>query len=349
MTKTLPKLTRRSFMKTTIGATAAGALLSAPTTLRAQAATLKMSSWLPGASLITQNLFVPWAEDVAQATDGRVQVEFLPKPLGPPPAHLGLLRENKADVAYSLHGYSGDEFLRAQIGQFSFLGDAYSASHAFSKVYGRLLEAEKEHAGLRLLGLFQHGPGQLMLKNKRIDSVGDFKGLRVRTSGGYISNLMTDLGAINVPMSPTKVGAALDAGEIDGVCFPYEAAHAFGIEKKITFVSELPNGYYNATWFLGMSSAAAARVDARDLELLQQSSAQKVHVLAAKAFDYADYLSREKLAADGIELAPTSAEVTDHIKSIGQGYETAWSSRLSDGGYDGSRALSFTRRITQGS
>ena len=348
MTTNPQKLTRRSFLKTTMGVSA-GALLAAPTTLRAQATTLKMSSWLPGASLITQNLFVPWVEDVANITEGRVQVELLPKPLGPPPAHLDLLRAGKADIAYSLHGYSGDEFLRAQIGQFSFLGDAYGASHAFSKVYGRLLKADQEHPGMRLMGLFQHGPGVLMLKNKKIQSVADYKGLRVRTSGGYIAQLMSDLGATNVPMSPVKVKQALIDGTIDGVAFPYEAGPAFGVTDQITFVSELPNGYYNATWFLGMSERAAKSISPQDLDAIQRHSQQTVHVLAAKAFDYADYLGKEAFQKAGIEIAPTGDGVTDHIKSIGQGYEEAWSAKLASAGYDGSRALSFTRRITQGS
>ena len=243
------------------GGLAGAAALASPALVRAQEPTvLRMSSWLPAASLITQNLFEPWADDIPALTDGRVTVELLPKPLGPPPAHLGLVQSGEADLAYSLHGYTQDAFLRARIGQFSFLGDAYSASHAFSKVYGRLLEAKQEHQGMKLLGLFQHGPGVMMLKDKVIETAADFEGLRVRTSGGYIASLLEDLGGVNVPMSPIAVREALIAGEIDGVAFPYEAGPAFNVVDQITFISELPGGYYNATWFLAMSEQAAGRI-----------------------------------------------------------------------------------------
>ncbi|MEM8789063.1 MAG: ABC transporter substrate-binding protein [Pseudomonadota bacterium] len=345
MTKNATRFARRGFLA---GAALGTAALAAPSVLRAQTPTLRMSSWLPPASLITQNLFAIWAEDITNLTQGRVSIEFLESPLGPPPAHLDLVESGQADLVYSLHGYTPERFTRARIGQFSFLGDAYSASHAFSKVYGELLDAEDEHEGMTMLGLFQHGPGVLMLKDKVIRGPEDYQGLRVRTSGGYIGGLMEDLGAENVPMSPTAVRQALIDGVIDGVAFPYEAGPAFNVVDQITFVSELPGGYYNATWFLGLSRAASERLDPADLELIKSHSAQTVHVLAAKAFDYADYLGLEAFRASGIPVERTSTEVTEYIRGLGEQYESRWSEDLSSNGYDGARALAFTRRITGG-
>ena len=340
-----PRLKRRHFIAAAGGASAA---LASPNVLHAQSVELTFSSWLPAASIITENLFVIWASEIEALTEGRVRITFLPKPLGPPPAHNEILSSGAADLAYSVHGYTGAEFPRAKIGQFSFLGDAYSASHAFSKVYGRLLRAEEEHPNFELLGLFQHGPGVLMLKNRKITTPDDYKGLRIRTSGGYIGDLMSDLGAVNVPMSPFKVGPALAAGEIDGVAFPYEAGPAFGITEQITDISELPNGYYNATWFMGMSRDAAQKVSAADLDLIRAHSARTIHVLAAKAFDYADYLGKETFSAQGTVIAETPREVTGHVRKIADTYEAEWASELASAGYDGAKALAFTRRITNG-
>lgn len=328
------------------GALAGAVTLAAPPYLHAQSPTvLNLSSWLPPASLITKNLFVPWANEINAMTQGRVVVEFLPKPLGPPPAHQGLVASGEADLVYSLHGYTQNAFLRARIGQFSFLGDAYSASHAFSKVYGKLLKADEEHEKMTLLGLFQHGPGVLMLKDKTISGPEDYEGLRIRTSGGYIASLIQDLGATNVPMSPVAVREALINGEIDGVAFPYEAGPAFNIMEQITFVSELPGGYYNATWFLAISEQAAAKINPSDLALIQRYSNETVHVLAAKAFDYADYLAREDFVKRGVPIEPTSSALTDHIKKLATEYEKAWSAELAQASYDGERALAYTRRI----
>ena len=336
---------RRKFLKTLTVTTGA---LAAPSVLRAAPANLIFSSWLAPPSPVRQNLFEVWADEIPSITDGRVEVTLLQEALAPPPGHLGLLRENKADIAYALHGYSPGEFQRSQIGQFSFLGDAYSASHAFSKVYGQLLDAEKEHTGMELLGLFQHGPGVLMLKDKRVESPEDYRGLRIRTSGGYIGNLIEDLGGTHVPMSPTAVRQAFIDGIIDGVAFPYEGAVNFNIADQITFISEIPNGYYNATWFLGLSQEAASRIEERDLAAIKEFSAQTVHVLAAKTFDYVDYVSKEELEAGGIEILKASPEVIGHIKGLASNYEQQWAEALTAEGYDGARALAFTRRMTNG-
>lgn len=337
-------INRRAFVKT--AGAAAAATVANPAVLRAQERVLTFSSWLPAASLVAQNFTDVWVEDVNRLTAGRVRIEVLERPLGPPPAHYDLLKSGGTDIAYTIHGYSKDLFERAAVGQFSFLGDTYSISHAFSKVYGDTLDAAAEHEGVRLLSLFQHGPGALMLKDKRIRTPDDFKGLRLRTSGGYVGALMADLGAENVPMSPTAVRAALEEGRIDGVAFPYEAGPAFGIMDQITSVSDLPGGYYNATWFLGMSEAAAERISAEDLSIIERYSAETAHVLAAKAFDYADYLGREEFKTRAIQIDPAPPEVIARVKEVGGTYEADWSRRLSDAGYDGAEALAYLRRST---
>lgn len=346
MTNQPSGLDRRSFVKTL--ALGAGASLAAPGLLRAQTATLTLSSWLPRNGLIYENMMAPLIEEITAATGGALQVETLEKPLGPPPAHLDLLRGGQTDLAYSLHGYTQGEFERAKIGQFSFLGDAYSVSNAFSRVYGELLQAETEHPGMKLLGLFQHGPGVLMLKGKRIDTPADFKGLKIRTSGGYIAELVTNFGAENVPMSPTDVRQALIDGAIDGVMFPYEGALAFNLMDQITYVSELSGGYYNATWFMGMSEAAVQRIGPDLAEAVAQKSRETVHLLAAKAFDYADYVVKQDMIKAGVEIAPVTEEVAAFVKTYADQFEADWAGRLQAEGFDGQKALTFTRRITQG-
>ena len=326
------------------GAAFAGSMLCAPSIVRAQTTSvLKLSSWLPAKSLVVNALFDEWIRDIDRLTEGRLKIEYYDKPLGPPPAHADLISSGKADLGYTLHGYTSDRFLRARIGQFSFLGDAYTVSHSFSKIYGGLLEAQAEHDGIEVLGLFQHGPGVLMLRNRRIERPDDFQGLRLRTSGGYIGALLEDLGAVNVPMSPFAVKDALAKGEIDGVAFPYEAGPAFGITDQITFVSELPGGYYNASWVLGASKPALENVPPEELAVLRKYSAEAVHLLAAKTFDYADYLAREEFIAKGIEILRTPLDVIVYVEEKASGYEREWIDAVSGQGYDANRALDFMR------
>ena len=75
-------------------------------------------------------------EAVEKATDGRVTVRIMGKPLGSPPAHFDMARDGVADITYGLHSFTEDDrFNRARLGQFSFLGDdAISNSQAYWKI-----------------------------------------------------------------------------------------------------------------------------------------------------------------------------------------------------------------------
>ena len=79
------------------GIALAGSLLQSTV---AFAEELVMSSWLPPKHPVVAGIMQPWAKAVADATEGRVTVRMLPKPLGPPPAHYDLAFDGVADITY---------------------------------------------------------------------------------------------------------------------------------------------------------------------------------------------------------------------------------------------------------
>ena len=52
-----------------------------------QAASLTMSSWAPPTHFLRTDILKPYADHVAEATEGRVTVTILPAALGAPPQH----------------------------------------------------------------------------------------------------------------------------------------------------------------------------------------------------------------------------------------------------------------------
>ena len=329
------------------GGAAAISALAAPNVLRAAPREMLINNWLPGKHLIPDLVLTEWAQMIERRTQGRVTFRQSEKPMGPPPASYGIVAEGKADIGFALHGYSGDDaFKRSQVGQFSFLGDSYSATQAYAKVYWDMLDPAEEHKEVTLLAAFQHGPGQLFLKNKTLNSVEDFKGLRLRTSGGYISKLLQDFGVETVPMPPFKVKEAMASGAIDGVAFPYEGGLAFGIVDETTEVSEIPGGYYNATWFLAMSPAAFDDLGRRDRRIIQQVSKEFVPVLAAKSFDYVDHQGYTLFKERGVTIRQAPEEIVASVKRDGGAYEQRWASELAAAGYRGDRALARMRALT---
>ena len=82
-------------------------------TAAASADELVLSSWLPPKHPVVTGVIEPWAQQVADATEGRVTVRVLPKPLGPPPAHYDLAADGVADITYvrTLEGWVCTAFI----------------------------------------------------------------------------------------------------------------------------------------------------------------------------------------------------------------------------------------------
>lgn len=335
------------FVKSLTAAAAAAMLL---TGAAAQAETkLVLSSWLPPKHPIVVNAIKPWAKQVKEATEGRVTVRVLAKPLGPPPAHFDMAADGVADITYGLHSFTKDErFVRSRIGQFSFIGDdAVAASEAFWTVYAGDLDAQAEHKGVKLLGLFVHGPGVLHNKVRRIEAPADLEGLKIRTPGGYIADLVGDLGGTTLFMSAGEVYEKLSRGVIDGVTFTYEALTAFKLTEHLKYAMRVPGGLYNTTWFLVVNEGKWAEISAEDQAAIEAVSGAAFAGLVGQAWNDADAKAIEKIEKAGIEIYDAPAAMLDAIKASAATHESGWIEVVDGQGFDGAAALEAIRAGAQ--
>lgn len=331
----------------------AGLLAGAAITLNAAVPALAdvelvLSSWLPPRHPVVAKAIKPWAREIGKVTDGRVTVRVLAKPLGSPPAHFDMAVDGVADITYGLHSFTKDDrFARARIGAFSFLGeDAISGSKAYWKVYGDTLDAQAEHDGVKLLGLFVHGPGLLLNAVRKIESVEDIKGLKIRTPGGYISDLMGALGASTLFMSSGEVYEKLSRGVIDGVTFPADPINSFKLDEYIEYATETPGGIYNTTWFVVMNEGKWNEIAPQDQDAIMAISGDAFAERVGQVWNDADAKGLEKAEAAGIEVYEASPELLASIKEAAGKLEADWAEAVSASGHDGAAALAEFREIT---
>lgn len=306
---------------------------------------LALSSWLPPRHPIVVGAIKPWAKQVKEVTDGRVTVRVLAKPMGSPPSHFDMAADGIADITYGLHSFTTDDrFSRSRIGQFSFVGDdAVSGSKAFWNVYSGSLDAQDEHEGVKLLGLFVHGPGVFHNNVRKIEQTGDFEGLKIRVPGGYVSDLMTDLGVTTLFMSSPEVYEKLSRGVIDGVTFTYEALTAFKLTDDIKYSMRVPGGIYNTTWFLVMNEGKWNEISAEDRAAIDAISGEAFAELVGAAWNDADEKALVAIDKAGIEIYDAPAPVLEDIKTSAAKHEAAWAEQISGDGYDGAAALADLR------
>jgi len=309
---------------------------------------LVLSSWLPPRHTLVVNAVRPWAQQIAEVTEGRVTVRVLGTPAGAPPAHYDMAADGIADITYGLHSFTTDDrFLGSRIGQFSFLAnDAVSGSRAFWDVYTGQLNADAEHEGVKLLGLFLHGPGMLNNGTRKIEAPSDLDGLKIRTPGGYIADLMGDLGATTVFMSSGEVFEQLSRGIIDGVAFPPDGVTSFNLTDYVTHSMTIPGGFYNTSWFLVMNEGKWNEISPEDQAAIEAISGTAFADMAGAAWDASDVESIEEITEAGIEIHEASAAMVDAIKAAAAAREAEWAEAVAGTGADGVAALEAFRAQT---
>ena len=154
-----------------VAAVAVASLLGLPISAIAQT-TLTMSSWVSPTHPLTKNVVVVWGESVEKATNGRVKLQMLPKHPSAPPGTFDAVKEGLMDVSYVTASYTPARHVLPLLPELPGGGaTAEINSVAFSRIHWKYLQAIGEYKGVKLLGVFTHGPGQ-MFNTKRADHQG---------------------------------------------------------------------------------------------------------------------------------------------------------------------------------
>src|SRR6266852_7815917 len=183
-----------------------GCVVAAPWAF-AQTTTLTMSSWVSPQHHLTANVLVGWANEGEKATNGRVKFQMLPKHPSTPPGTFDAVREGLVDLSYVTASYTPARHILPLMPELPGAGDtALVNSVAYSRIYWKHFHQVGEYKGVKLLGVFTHGPGQMFTK-KAVAGIGDVQGLKIRTGGGIAEAVAKALGAaafVKPAPSPTS-------------------------------------------------------------------------------------------------------------------------------------------------
>ncbi len=306
--------------------------------------TLRFSNWLPPTHPITTLMIQPWADRVAEATNGNVEINLLAKPLGKPPSHYDLARDGIADVTLGVHGYTPGRFVATQIAEIPFLGDSAEAiSVAYWRTYEKYLAAANEHAGTKVLGVFTHGPGHMYSIEKPIQSVADLDGMKIRVGGGVVNDVGKALGAVTLLKPASESYEILSRGVADGIFFPTESIASFKLSQVLKYATLVPGGMYNTSFFLIMNQRKWDRLSPEDQQAIDSVSGEAFAQLAGKGWDQADARGKTAMEAENMQVSTASPALMNELKARLANIETTVLNRLAEKGIDGQAALAMLR------
>lgn len=272
---------------------------------------LKMNSWMPAPHPLVADLHAPFAEEVAKVTEGRVRIEILPAPLGPPPAAFDLARDGVVDVAYGVQGYSPGRFKTAILGEMPFLSDdAVVTSVAFWRVHEAMLAQAGEYEGVKVLGVFTHGPGAIYSREP-INVVDDIAGQKIRTGGIFAEDIAASLGAVPVQAPAPKVYEVLSQGVADGIFFPAETVPFFKLQEILKSAYTVDGGIYNTAFFTVMNEAKWKQIPEADRALIEPLLGEAFARRAGEMWNAADAQGRAEMKGKIAFKAATSEETAE--------------------------------------
>ncbi|OED42215.1 ABC transporter substrate-binding protein [Chromatiales bacterium (ex Bugula neritina AB1)] len=302
--------------------------------------TLTVSSWLPPKHVIVDQMLTPWAAQVEEATEGRVKIKILPKALGKPPAHFDIARDGLADITYGIHGYQPGRFVLNSTAEVPFLGnDAEDISVAYWRMYDKHLKAANEHRGVKLLGLWTHGPGHIMTTEKQINAISDLKDMKMRIGGGIVKEVTSNFGIVQLFKPAPQVYELLSRGVATGVMFPLEAIDGFKLENTIKYVTRIPGGLYNTSFFMVMNEGKFNSLSDEDKAAIDSVSGEVFSRMAGRAFQAADNEGLEKFHANGGQITDASPEMVAQIQGWVTDIEANWAKKVAKLGLDGGQIL----------
>lgn len=309
---------------------------------------LTLSTFVPASHPMMTDVLKPWAENVAKATDGRVEVIILPSPLGQPKVHYDLAREAQVDISYGSQGYTPGRFKLYKMVEFPFAGDsAVGTSVAYWRVYKKYLEHAGEYKDVKVLGLFTHGPGHIHNTKRTVNSAADLSGLKMRVGGGFMNDIASALDAVSLQKPSPSSYELLSSGVADGTLFPLESVVSFNIQNIVKHTTLVPGGLYNFGFFLVMNKDRFNELSEEDQIAIDSVSGEALARLAGQMWDKWDAKGLDAITTNGNEVVTANDAFIAEIKEATAPMEAKWLQDAANMGVDGEAALAEFRKLSR--
>ncbi|MDH5580080.1 MAG: TRAP transporter substrate-binding protein [Betaproteobacteria bacterium] len=306
----------------------------------AQPVELAFSGWVPPTHVLMRDIFIPWGKDIETQTEGRVKVNFLPKPVTNPVGHLDAVRNGVADLTFVSLSYYPGRFDLMKFGILPFSGrSAESTSVASWRIFDKYLRGAEEFKGVRLLSLYGHGPGGVFTTKKKVEKIEDFEDLKIRIGGGIAADVGKIL-KVNAVVKPAPESyELLSTGVVDGVFFPMESLESFRLNELVKFATVFPGGLYADLHGVIMNEKAFAKLSEKDQAILLKLSGETLAKRAGAGWGAADTSALNSLKSKSVQITEANEALIKAVKARTAEFEQTWLAVAKAKGIDGPKVL----------
>lgn len=337
---------RRTFMLSVApAAMAAGAL---PGMAHAQETTLRLHQFLPPVATVPAHILKPWGEQLAAASDGRLNVQHFDAMSlgGRPPELIDQARDGVVDLSMSLVGYTPGRYPRSEVFELPFMmTDPVATSLAFWE----MMESDfqnNEFADVKVLGAWVHGPG-VIHSLEPILKLEDMQGKTMRGPTRVINDMLSELGATPVGMPLPAIPEALSKGVINGTVIPWEVTPSIRLTELVDNHLEFggPEALYTATIVMVMNKAKYEALPDDLREILDAESGAKLSGMAAEVMFEYDKPGRDIAVNAGNTINQLDEAEVARWKEAAQPVIARWVAEMDGQGIDGQALIDRAKAL----
>lgn len=269
-----------------------------------QAQELRLSTFVSPVHVIYREILIPWAQEVAKATNGEVKVTLYPSLQlgGKPPELFRQAQDGVVDIVFTLPGYTSPAFPRTQMIELPGLKpDGLAATNMMWDLLDPYLLPEYE--GTKVIALWGAEDAGLMTRAKPIRSLDDFKGMRMRTPSAEQAKQLEVIGAVPIAMPITEVYQGLERGVIDGAMMSFSTIPDFRL-GEVAKTYTIPGPLFGRSSFLiAMNKKKYESLSPKARTAIDRLSGRDLSIEATKV-----YLKR---SAEGVASVRDKAQVIE--------------------------------------
>lgn len=320
------------------------------TGLMAQEVTLKISHFLPPNSNYQKAVLEPWCEKLAADSNQKLKCQIYPAMQlgGTPPQLPDQVKNGVADIVWTSSSYSTGRFPYTEALEQPFVlpPGGLAGSKAMWEYYTKF--ATKDYADFKMLAMFSGSGIIFSTASKPLLSVGDFKGIKLRSSSRGAAKLLSSIGGTPVNMPPAQITEAISKGVVDGAMATWELVPAVKLEEVAKYHMEgLSNqpGFTMNPMVMLMNKQKYQSLSPELKAVLDKNSGTPLVEMAGAAWDAATVEARKKASAAGNKTLVIKPEDYEALRKASTSVEQEWIKEVAPKGIDGLALLREARAI----
>ena len=331
----------------------AGAAVAAPAVSRtafgqAPQVTLKLHHFLPPVSNVHTKLLTPWTKKIEQESGGRLKIDIYPSMQlgGTPPQLYDQARDGVADITWTLPGSTPGRFPKIEVFELPFVAQKRGIANAKAVQDFYQTHLRDEFKEVHPLCVWAHDHG-LVHANKQIKTMGDLKGLKLRSPTRLAGDALKALGANGIPMPIPQVPEALAQRVLDGCVVPWEVVPAIKVHELVKFHTEIAGSptLYTATFIIAMNKAKYDSLPADLKKVIDQNSGQAFAAAAGKMWDEQALVVEEMVRKRGNTVTVLDKDEAARWAKATQPVVDAWLKQANEKGIGGDKLLADAKAL----